>query len=206
MLPDVTVIVTDDCAVKLPLSRTVAVIVWLPGESVTERVLPDPSEPSRLEIHAIDEPMLPSSGSVAEAASEIDVPDGNEPPVVGAEIETVGAVFVGVPPMAPPPSSIANDVREPRELDRVRRVVVAHLERVLASCGSLGLCSLIRDSNGIDAGIPGAIPRRVIRAAVAAGVEAPRRADVGLDQLVTNAFCAAFVKSFISQMSFSEPW
>ena len=74
-------------------SVTDATRTWLPAESVTVRVPPPPSAPSRLDAHWTLLVTLPSKSSVAVAARLTVVPAGTEVPSVGALIVTTGATL-----------------------------------------------------------------------------------------------------------------
>ena len=58
--------------------------------------LPVPIAPLMLELHAMFCEMLPSSASIALPANVTFVSAGNEAPLSGAEIITVGSVFGAV--------------------------------------------------------------------------------------------------------------
>ena len=75
------------------VSVTDAVRTWLPSESVTVRVPPPPSAPSRLDAHWIRLVTLPSKSSVAVAPRVTVLPAGTEAPSAGALMVTTGATL-----------------------------------------------------------------------------------------------------------------
>ena len=91
----VGVTVRRTCAEPVAPSESVteAVRTWVPSESVTVRVPPPPSAPSRLDAHWILLVTLPSKSSVAVAPSITVLPAGAEAPSAGAPIVTTGATL-----------------------------------------------------------------------------------------------------------------
>src|SRR5207247_488454 len=81
----VGVTVRRTCAEPVAPSESVteAVRTWVPSESVTVRVPPPPSAPSRLDAHWILLVTLPSKSSVAVAPSITVLPAGAEAPSAG---------------------------------------------------------------------------------------------------------------------------
>ena len=86
-----TTTVTCWLAVRPPRSVTVAVTVCVPERSVSKRsVGPEPSGPSRLELHRIAASRLPSSTSLAVAVNVTAAPGTASRPSAGAVIVTIG--------------------------------------------------------------------------------------------------------------------
>ena len=108
----VTVTVTVDDDVRLPLSTALAVIVWVPTTRLLRvNVPPVPSAPWRFEVHVIDAVSEPSCVSFAEPVNVIVAPETNDEPLPGEVIATVGAVLL--PPPPPPPSAAATSSTPP---------------------------------------------------------------------------------------------
>ncbi len=55
--------------------------------------VPMPREPSLLDVHWIEELIVPCSGSLAEPQKLMESPSSNEEPVDGKVIETVGGLL-----------------------------------------------------------------------------------------------------------------
>ena len=120
-------------AVVMPPSRSVAeaLMVCDPTERLARTTVPPvPSAPSRLEAQRTTAPRSPSSASVAVAARSTGFPVMSEVPLVGAAIDTAGAMFGGrtmtvrcARPVSPP-RSVAEAVM--RCVPALRRVVAKH--------------------------------------------------------------------------------
>ena len=91
-----TVIVRVAEPVRPPLSVTAAVMVWVPTDSVRDRLPPVPSAPSRFDVQASAAVRLPSCVSLAVPVKVTAVPSTTEVPLAGAVMLTTGAVLLGV--------------------------------------------------------------------------------------------------------------
>ncbi len=90
-------IVTCLESLRLPLSVTVAVMVWTPTDKVdNEKKLSVAKNPSLLEVHWICELIVPCSGSDAEPENVTESPSVDSEPFAGELIETVGGWFSGM--------------------------------------------------------------------------------------------------------------
>ena len=88
-----TVTVMEAVVVAPAESVTRAVMVWVPLLRVFEKVPPVPIWPSRLEFQVKFAVKLPFSTSEAEPENVTVAPKGNEAPVAGLLIVTVGGLF-----------------------------------------------------------------------------------------------------------------
>lgn len=116
-----TVIVTVAVALDPFASATVAVMVWVPFESVLVSVAPVPSAPSRLDVHAIEPLSPPSSKSEAVPWREMASLVRNAAALTGDVIETEGGVLATV-------TMTDADDRRPSESVTVAVIVCVPLE------------------------------------------------------------------------------